>query len=155
MNILAGGILSLALKYAGSSSPDVASLIMQTLNLFLSIPIARHQATFSGAGTGPNSDNKNAVDRRTKFKVVSCCALALGLVMSGTGDLETFRLLRIARKVIETPISESSTSNSMADYGFHQAIGMSIGFLFLGQGALTFDSSEPLSVACLLISIYP
>lgn len=127
---------------------------MQTLNLFLSIPIAKHQATFSGVGSGANSDNKNAVDRRTKFKVISCCALALGLVMSGTGDLETFRLLRIVRKVIETPLSESS-ANSMADYGYHQAVGMAVGFLFLGQGALTFDSSQPLSIASLLIAIYP
>ncbi len=119
VNILAGAILALSLKYAGSASPDAASLITQTLNLFMDNPLARHHGTFSSSSSqGPHADHKNAIDRRTKFKVISCCALALGVVMSGTGDLETFRLLRIARKVISGH-SDSMGVSPSSDYGFY------------------------------------
>jgi len=65
--------------------------------------------------------------------------------MAGTCDIDSFRQLRVLRKRLE--------SGEMS-YGYNMAIHMSIGFLFLGSGALTFSRSEK-AIAALLISTYP
>ena len=65
--------------------------------------------------------------------------------MAGTCDVDSFRELRVLRKRLE--------SGEM-NYGYNMAIHMSIGFLFLGSGALTFSRSEK-AIAALLIATYP
>lgn len=141
VNILAGGALAIGLKYAGSAGVDACGVIANTLDLIIEMPVAR-------ARSFPSSSNTAAIDRATKLKALCCCALALGLIMGGTGDIETFRMLRRVRKVV---LRDSTTS----DYGFLQAVGMAIGFLFLAQGALSFDNSTDLALAALLVAVYP
>jgi anaphase-promoting complex subunit 1 len=72
-------------------------------------------------------------------------ALALSLVMAGTGDKECFRTLRVVRKRLD--------ANEM-HYGHSMAINMAFGFLFLGSGAFTLSRSK-FAIASLMCSIYP
>ncbi len=67
--------------------------------------------------------------------------------MSGSGDLESFKILRILRKRLD-----SETKHSV--FGYQQAIHQAIGFLFLGSGSLTFSQTKE-SIAYLLISTFP
>ena len=62
---------------------------------------------------------------------LGCTALALGMVMAGTGELSTLRLFRELRMTIEDDVY----------FGNHMSIGMAIGYYFLGVGVL------PLAVA--------
>ena len=71
-------------------------------------------------------------------------ALALSLVMAGSGNLRCLRLLRLLRRRVDADVT----------YGFHMAIGMAIGFLFLGGGRLTLGTSKP-AIAALLAALFP
>jgi anaphase-promoting complex subunit 1 len=64
--------------------------------------------------------------------------------MAGTCDVESFRKLRVLRKRFEPDMH----------YGYNMAINMSIGFLFLGNGAYTFNRSDK-AIASLLCALYP
>lgn len=72
------------------------------------------------------------------------CALAMSLIMGGTGDAECFRTLRVIRKRLESEMH----------YGHNMAINMALGFLFLGSGAFTLGRNK-FAVASLLCSLYP
>ena len=74
-------------------------------------------------------------------------ALALSLLMAGSGDLETFRMLRALHN------RDSSKSVRMT-YATSMSLSMAIGFLFLGGGQLSFNTS-PKSIAAILISLFP
>lgn len=67
--------------------------------------------------------------------------------MAGSGDLDSFRVLRILRKRLDI-----DTKHSV--FGYQQAIHHSIGFLFLGSGSLTFSQTKE-SIAYLYISTFP
>jgi anaphase-promoting complex subunit 1 len=67
--------------------------------------------------------------------------------MSGSGDLESFKTLRILRKRLDYESKHSV-------FGYQQAINHAIGFLFLGSGSLTFCNSKE-SIAYIYISIFP
>lgn len=75
-------------------------------------------------------------------------ALSLSIIMAATGDLETFRRLRILHgKVESTPPQKA--------YGKFMATNMALGFLFLGGGQYAFNTSSNFAVAALVTSIYP
>jgi anaphase-promoting complex subunit 1 len=67
--------------------------------------------------------------------------------MAGSGDLDSFKIFRVIRKIID---KELSTTN----YGFYQAIHHAVGILFLGGGGLTINSDIQ-SLALIYISIFP
>ena len=110
------------------------------------------------------------VDRPTLETCVGAAATALGCVMAGTGDLETFRLLRRLRLRLDAVPggggaggAAAAAANAAATggggpsgvtHGAHMAVGAAIGFLFLGGGTKTFANDDA-SVAALLIAIYP
>jgi hypothetical protein len=54
----------------------------------------------------------------------------------------------------DLPTSGASAANVNRGYGVHMAVGLSIGFLFLGGACYKFNSSNS-SVAMLLISMWP
>lgn len=56
--------------------------------------------------------------------------------------------------VSDLPASGASQASVNRGYGVHMAIGLSIGFLFLGGACYKFNSSSS-SVAMLLISMWP
>ncbi|CAD7929203.1 unnamed protein product [Amoebophrya sp. A25] len=83
----------------------------------------------------------------------SMCVVALGLLMCGTGDLESFALLRSLRK-----------QKALVTYGAWVALHMAMGLIFLGGGQYTFKIDHQRSggldkslfaIACLHMAAYP
>ena len=72
------------------------------------------------------------------------CALAMSLIMAGTGDTECFRIIRVIRKKLENDMN----------FGHNIAINMALGFLFMGTGAFR-PSRTKFGIATLMISLYP
>jgi len=72
------------------------------------------------------------------------CALALGMIMAGSCDVESFKILRVLRKRFEQEMN----------FGHNQAIGQALGMVFLGQGQYTFSRTNK-AIAGLYCSVYP
>ena len=83
-------------------------------------------------------------------------ALSLGLLMSGTGDLATFRLLRRLRAHPSLRPDSTSTAGTGPSnaFGANCALHSAIGFLFLGGGRLAFGRTDE-AVAALLLATLP
>lgn len=90
-------------------------------------------------------------------------ALALSLVMAGTGHLPTLKLLRgLRRRLAPVPAAMAATTGQNPafsgvgglTYGNHMAISMALGFLFLGSGKQTFGTSNS-AIAALLVALFP
>lgn len=75
-------------------------------------------------------------------------ALALSVVMAGSGHLGTLKLLRGLRKRLASisptnavqPTLGNPPTNSLT-YGSQMAVAMALGFLFMGAGRLTFATT--------------
>ncbi|CUG91499.1 cyclosome subunit-like protein, putative, partial [Bodo saltans] len=131
-HMLAGSVLALGMRYAGSMSALCRNLILGELNGFVSGKI------------GSTGVLMNQVQKATNAfeSCVASCAIALGLVMAGTGDSAS---LRVLRRILKKP---------NVTYGTHLSVSMAIGLLFLGGGNLTLSNSVS-SVAALMIAFYP
>ena len=131
--IIAGACFSLGLKYAGSANRAAASAIIHRALWFLEL-----------------RDNKDTVtltqrpDNSTLITCLCTAAISLAMVMAGTGDLDSFRLLRALRWKCDDGTL----------YGTHMAFGAAIGLLFLGGGKCTLGS-RPEDVAMLITAFYP
>ena len=75
---------------------------------------------------------------------VDLIKVSLAMVMSGSGDVEILRMLRMAHGEVEAGTT----------YGSHMATHMALGLLFLGGGRLTVGSSDS-AIAVLLIALFP
>jgi anaphase-promoting complex subunit 1 len=75
---------------------------------------------------------------------LGCAAISLSMVLAGTGDLETLRLLKVLRWRCDEEVN----------YGSHMAYGAAIGLLFLGGATCTLGR-EPEDIAALVMSFYP
>ena len=131
--IIAGACFSLGLRYAGTANRAAASAIFERALWFLEL-----------------RDNKDVVtlsqrpDTCTLITCLCTSAVSLAMVMSGTGDLDSFRLLRALRWRCDDGTL----------YGTHMAIGSAIGLLFLGGGKHTLGNA-PDDVAMLITAFYP
>ena len=131
--IISGACLALGLKYAGSANRAAASAIIERCLWLLEL-----------------RDNKDALtitqrpDNSTLVTCLCSVAISLAMVMSGTGDLDSFRLFRALRWKCDDGTL----------YGNHMAFGAAIGLLFLGGGKCTLGS-RPEDVAVLLAAFYP
>jgi len=131
--IIAGGCFSLGLKYAGSANRSAASAIIERALWFLELR--------------DNKDTMTLTQRPDNSTLITClctAAIALAMVMAGTGDLDSFRLFRALRW----------KCNDDTLYGTHMAFGAAIGLLFLGGGKCTLGS-RPEDIAMLITSFYP
>ena len=134
---ISGAMLSLGFKYLGTSSGEIARLIIEE------ILMAREMKTQGMGGQMDLSDNnKNFIEKHSLLTVLCVGCLSLGLIMAGTGDVESFRVMKRIRKKVE------------GEYGFSMAIHMAIGFLFLGNCHYSFASND-FSIAAILAAIYP
>lgn len=138
-NLAAGACLALGLRFAGSSNEAVKDLLIARLLGFRDA--ARSDAHVALMASKPSPDDVDAITLETCQSTV---ALALGMVMAGTGDLAALRTLRSLRK--KTSLDTG--------YGVHMATHMAIGWVCLGGGRYTFDQ-EPLSIAALLMASFP
>ncbi|KAG2731980.1 hypothetical protein G9P44_004397 [Scheffersomyces stipitis] len=131
-NILGGSCLSMAVKYASSHDSTVRNTLLHYLDLMMRI----------------SSFNTNNYDQKIAHqcagKIRNLIALSLSVVMAGSGDLETFRRLRILH----------DDTNKEMGYGNYMAINTALGFLFLGGGQYAFGNSN-FAIACLITSLYP
>jgi len=131
--IIAGACFSLGLKYAGSANRAAASAIIERTLWFLEL-----------------RDNKDTVtltqrpDNSTLITCLCTAAIALAMVMAGTGDLDSFRLFRALRWKCDDATL----------YGTHMAFGAAVGLLFLGGGKCTLGN-RPDDVAMLITAFYP
>ena len=146
LNILAGATFSIGFKFAGTGNNKAKDLIMEQIEFFRK-SLKTVPATQPCGGpilTNTSADTKNQIDKNTVENCLCILGFALGMVMAGTCDVDSFRQLRVLRKRIEGEMH----------YGSNMAINMAIGFLFLGSGAYTFSRSLE-ATAALLISTYP
>lgn len=131
-NILAGACLALALKYASSQNLSARTTLLGYLDTFMSIT----------ESTAINYDEQVALNYASQIQNV--LALAVAVVMAGSGDLEVFRRLR----VLHGRISKTH------QYGNHMAVNMALGFLFIGGGQYAFSDTN-FAIASLFTSLYP
>ncbi|GAB4821235.1 hypothetical protein N2152v2_008281 [Parachlorella kessleri] len=149
---LAGACLAVGIRHAGSCSAPAQALLRKQLLYFLE---AKQGLPEPGAGSsGP-------LTRDVVESCVGSVALALAVVMAGSGHLDTLKLLRGLRKRLAAASAANaahpglgSPPTSSYTYGAHMAVSMALGFLFLGAGALTF-ATTPQAVASLVISLFP
>lgn len=87
--VLAGGCMALGLRFAGSHSPLALRVLADNVRRFQRL---RRTAAASGAG------DRRRLDRHTVEVCLATCALALSVVMSGSGHLDSLRLLRSLRE---------------------------------------------------------
>ena len=164
VHALAGACMAVGLRYAGTANENAKAALTKMTLRFLSMKAA-------AATQEPISE---LVDRPTLETCICVSATAISCVMAGTGDVDTFRLLRRLRLRLGASGAQSSsaannpggaaaaatsatTGNggvSGLSFGAHMAISTSIGFLFLGGGTMTF-STDSASIAALWLSIYP
>lgn len=130
---ISGACTAIALRFAGSSDPEAVRV--------LSVACTNFESALQTV-------SKDLEDIEWLYSTCSTsCALALGVVCAGSGDLDVFRLLRRLRK-------RAGPSLKSKRYGRYMGMDMAVGFLFLGGGCQTFGSSKS-SVAALICSIYP
>lgn len=75
---LAGACLALAIRYAGTRDPAPAQTLTSFVHYFLKV----------------KCDVGNGLDEEIIENCVATCALALAVVMAGSGDLPAFKLIR-------------------------------------------------------------
>ncbi|ESL08692.1 cyclosome subunit [Trypanosoma rangeli SC58] len=129
---LAGVVLALGMRYAGSMDADAKAVVLHELKGFMRGHIGTTGVAIS------------VIQRSTgAFQAcISACTVALALIMAGTGDS---RCLEVIQKLY---------TRTNVKYGDHLALSMAIGLLFLGGGQLTLSHSLS-SVAALVMSFYP
>ena len=133
---LAGGFLSIAFKYLGTGDHSVSQVIIDEILLI------REMKTQTMSHQDLSDTNKNSIEKQTLLTALCVGCLSLGLIMAGTGDSNSFRVMKKIRKRVE------------GEYGFSIAVNMAIGFLFLGNCQYSFSNSD-FAIAAILAAIYP
>lgn len=132
MNIIAGNCFALALKHASTANEHAKSTLLHYLDEFMRL------------ATLPTETHDQKLTQLGVINTQDCLALSLAIVMVGTGDLDTFRRLRILH----------GRAGSEVPYDSFMATHLAMGTLFLGGGQFAFSRSN-LAIASLLIAFYP
>jgi len=152
--IVAGAALGIGCRFAGSMDQRARDCL---LGLFHIGEDGKEEGDVTMAGSNEEDGDENGDDGvrsrkrtqsffdKTGFLCADTCyssvAVALGLVMAGSGDLETFKTLRLFRKLTKR-------------YGAQQLAGMAVGFLFMGGGKVSFSTSND-AIASIVCSVLP
>ena len=132
-HVIAGACFSIGLRFAGTGDKAAAEAIFERV---VELQDLR------------DVNNPKSVALRPAGPVLEMClgfaAISLSLVLAGTGDLKTLKLLRALRWRCDEDVN----------YGIHMTYGIAIGLLFLGGGACTLGR-EPEDIAALVMSFYP
>ncbi|CAH6723610.1 anaphase-promoting complex subunit 1 [[Candida] jaroonii] len=131
-NILGGTCLSMAIKYASTHDQRARDTLIYYLDNMMVLAMSNTT----------NYDERVAC--HSAINIQNILALGLSIIMAGSGDLETFRRLRVLY----------GDTDKERNYGNYMAINMALGFLFLGGGQYAFGSSN-LAIATLIVSLYP
>ncbi|CAK0790532.1 unnamed protein product [Prorocentrum cordatum] len=139
-SLAAGACLAVGLRFAGTGDAGAKRLLIARLQQFRDARRNDAHPALMASQPTPGMD----LDRSTLETCQSALAVALGMVMAGTGDLSALKALRSLRKKADQETS----------YGVHMATHMAIGFVFLGGGRYTFGQ-DPVSIAALLMATFP
>lgn len=131
--IVAGSCFSIGIRYAGTADSRAAGAITEVL---LELKSFRDTNDPIPAALRP--------EQPVVGMCLGLCAVSLALVMTGTGDLDTLRLLKTIRW----------RSDDQIRHGAHMTIGAAIGLLFLGSGTCTVGRSAE-DVAALVAAFFP
>jgi anaphase-promoting complex subunit 1 len=132
-HVIAGACFSIGLRFAGTGNREAASAIFERVLEFRDLRDGVDPVSCALRPPSPVLE-----------MCLGCAALSLAMVLAGTGDLETLRLLKVLRWRCDEDIN----------YGSHMAFGTAIGLLFLGGGTSTIGR-EPEDIAALLLAFYP
>ena len=100
VHALAGACMALGLRFAGTADASARDALRGMLSRFLSLKAA----AAAGEPCG------ELVDRPTLETCVCVAATALACVMAGTGDVETFRVLRRLRARVDSAATTTTAS---------------------------------------------
>eukprot|EP00941_MAST-03F_sp_MAST-3F-sp1_P006129 g6129.t1 len=128
-NVVAGACSAIGYRFAGTADVQAYETLLHHLRAFHSFRRRGH---------------RKRPDPATLEMCISSVAIALGMVMAGTGDLVTLRLLRELRWKTGPKVT----------YGRHMALHSAIGLLFLGGGACTLSRSDN-AIGALLCAFFP
>ncbi|GAA6022457.1 hypothetical protein JCM10207_004399 [Rhodosporidiobolus poonsookiae] len=130
--IVAGACFVIGLKYAGTAAAEAHATLIYYLDKVTRLAFSRG----------------SSVQARMKRNALRGClgaiAVALAMVMAGTGEINVLRRLRVAHGVVTEGVG----------YGTHLATHMALGLLLVGNGQYTLGNSDA-AVAALLLSFYP
>ena len=131
--IIAGACFALGLKYAGTGNADAKSTIMKELLMLKKL----------------REDNTRVTTARKPAKAIidmsiGTAAISLAMVMAGTGDVDSVKVLRQLRLKCDAGVT----------YGMHACLASALGLLFLGGGSCTLGRRNE-DIAVLLIAFYP
>ena len=147
---LSAGLMSLGFKYCGTNNNDVCKIIIYYIkNILLKATVVND--IIIRENVKYEESNKRAISKRNLDECLCISAYALALVMSGSGDLDCLKILKIIRK----KVSDTSNNDFKNFYaGFITSINHAIGMLFLGNGGLIFNRNIN-SLAFLYIATFP
>ena len=131
--IVAGACFGMGLRFAGTANSYAASAIAERVRLFRRLRDDNDPASLA-----------QRPERPILEMCLGCAAISLAMVMAGTGDIDTLRLLRELRWRCDEDVR----------YGNHMALGAAIGLVFLGGGSCTLGT-EPEDIAALLMAFFP
>ena len=132
-HVVSAACFSIGLRFAGTGDTEAASAIFQRV---MELRELRDSANPVSAALRPPTP--------VLEMCLGCAAIALSMVLAGTGNLDALRLFKILRWPCTDEIS----------YGSHQAYGTAIGLLFLGGGSCTLGR-DPNDIAALIMAFYP
>jgi len=138
-NSEAGACLALGFRFAGSASAPAAEILYGQIRKF-----AAMRTALGAASTSTDAPPTSRGELPTIETCLATVAIALGCVMAGTGDLRALRTLRVLRRRADVEVT----------FGYHMAIAIAIGLLFLGGGRLTLGTSKP-AIAALVAALFP
>lgn len=136
--VLSGACLSMGLKYASSQDVEAKNTIIKHYDQVTDLL--------------QSTENSSSYSSRLIDQYLSRCqtllAVSASLIVAGSGDLDVFRRLRILHGKLD-PSYKSEI------YGKSMSVNMALGFLFLGGGQYTFNTSSNFAIASLVTSLYP
>lgn len=131
-NILGGLCLTIGLRFASTHDIVARDTLLHFSDKMMKI-ISKKSSTY---------DQKVAY--HTANNIQKLIALSVSLVMAGSGDLKSFRILRVMY---------NDTSRDLS-FGNFMIINTALGFLFLGGGQYAFSDSN-FAIASMIVSFYP
>lgn len=119
----------MSLKYSGTGDEKLRELLVGEIRRVEQIEVLENIFL-------SNRNAKNLLDIYAKNQILVTLCLALGVAMAGLCDVQSFKLLSEVRNKFR------KNKRMVGDYGFNMGFEMAVGFLFLGNGSLTFGNQN-------------
>ena len=150
-SIIAGACFAVGFKFAGTATAEAHATLIHYMDRLtracyvkgeLTLPSRRELELIDPVRPAVTVQSK--IKRHSLRTCLGVVAIALSMVMAGTGELNVLRRLRVAH---------GHFSEGLA-YGYHLSTHMALGLLFLGEARYTLSNSNG-AIATLLLALYP